>query len=696
MPTTTPKKALRPLTVEELWQLERLGTPSLSPDGTLAVASVTRHSMSDNLASSTLWLFSTRGGRPRALTHAGDKDGQPRFSPAGDRIAFVGRREQEGAKDEAPQLYLIPPDGGEAQRAATVATGVEAFRWFPDGRRIAFVSWVWPNLRGAAAQARAMHEFRSRKETGYVTSEAQYRYWDHHVPMGRAAHLHVLDTARGRVTDLFEGTGYELSRAEPNADTFDVSPDGLRIVFAFDPAEEKRSDGRYALAEIDLRSGRITVVARDPEWDFRAPRYSPDGQRIAFLASHVGRKHTMPDHLALWHRVGGRWEVCSQAWDHEVHAPLVWEDDGQALLLCSEERGRRHLWRFDLPDQRAEVVVAGGWVHAFDKAAGTVVTLADSAQHPGRLHAHVAGEPPRRLEQLNDALLARHDLGRTEEAWVTGAKGEKVQVWLTWPPGFTPRRKWPLMHNIHGGPHTAAGDTWHYRWNTQVFAGQGYVVASVNYHGSSSFGYAFKDSITHRWGELELQDVEAATDWLLTEPWADPKRVFATGGSYGGFMVAWMNAHVKPGRYAAYVCHAGCFDWVGMFADDAWAWHARELGAWYWDDLAQVHRQSPHAHAAGMRTPTLVVHGALDYRVPDAQGLAYYNTLKARQVDARLLWYPDENHWVLKPRNSRLWYAEFFDWLARHDPARRAATRSRAGGAKPVARPKAAARAPGA
>jgi dipeptidyl aminopeptidase/acylaminoacyl peptidase len=252
------------------------------------------------------------------------------------------------------------------------------------------------------------------------------------------------------------------------------------------------------------------------------------------------------------------------------------------------------------------------------------------------------------------------------------------------------------MHNIHGGPHTAAGDTWHYRWNTQVFAGQGYVVASVNYHGSSSFGYAFKDSITHRWGELELQDVEAATDWLLTEPWADPKRVFATGGSYGGFMVAWMNAHVKPGRYAAYVCHAGCFDWVGMFADDAWAWHARELGAWYWDDLAQVHRQSPHAHAAGMRTPTLVVHGALDYRVPDAQGLAYYNTLKARRVDARLLWFPDENHWVLKPRNSRLWYAEFFDWLARHDPARRAATRSRAGGAKPVARPKAAARAPGA
>ena len=193
------------------------------------------------------------------------------------------------------------------------------------------------------------------------------------------------------------------------------------------------------------------------------------------------------------------------------------------------------------------------------------------------------------------------------------------------------------------------------------------MVAGVNYHGSSGFGFEFLDSITHRWGALELQDVEAGTDWLLAQPWADPQRVFATGGSYGGYMVAWMNAHVPPGRYKAYVCHAGCFDWTAMFADDAYTWHAKEFGAWYWDDMAKIHAQSPHAFAAQMQTPTLVIHGALDYRVPDAQGLAYYNTLKAREVDARLLWFPDENHWVLKPRNSKLWYGEFFSWLTRHD-----------------------------
>jgi len=189
------------------------------------------------------------------------------------------------------------------------------------------------------------------------------------------------------------------------------------------------------------------------------------------------------------------------------------------------------------------------------------------------------------------------------------------------------KKKYPLLHTIHGGPHTGPGDNWHWRWSYHLFVAQGYVTANVNYHGSSGFGHAFLDSITHQWGALEFQDIEATTDWLLKKPWIARKRVFATGGSYGGYRVAW-----------------------------------------YWDDMAKVHRQSPHAFAATMRTPTLVIHGAKDYRVPDSQGLAYYNTLKARGVDARLLWYPDENHWVLKPRNSAVWYPEFFDWLRRYDP----------------------------
>ncbi len=659
----------RTISVDDLWKFERVGAPALSPDGAQLVCTLQSFSMEENKGRTSLWLLSTFGGGPRRLTSCGEKDGQPAWSPAGDRIAFVSRREQPGARDETPQLYVIAPDGGEARRISDFAPGVESFKWLPDGKRIAFVAWVWPELRGAAAQAKRLKAFRERKESAYVTSEVQYRFWDHLLPMGRVPHLHLLDLASGRVVDLFEGTDWELSRAEPDTNCFDVSPDGRRIVFSHDPGAEKRLDNCRALAEIDLRTRRVAPLAHDKAWDMSAPRYSPDGGRVAFLAAHLGRRHTLPNQLAVVER-GGRWKVASAAWDHSLHAPLRWDDDGQGVCFAAEHEARNPLWRFDLRTRAATRIFPGGWVQGFDVANGVVAVVADAMDHPARVHAMRDGEPPRRLERFNDELLAALKLGTHDDVRFKGAQGEEVQMWVVYPPGFDPRRTYPVLHSIHGGPHAASGDTFHYRWNNHVFAAQGYVVACVNYHGSSGFGHAFLDSITHRWGELELQDVEAATDWLLKKPWADRRRVFATGGSYGGYMVAWMNGHVKAGRYQAYVCHAGCFDWVAMQAEDAYTWFPRELGSAYWDDMARVHAQSPHAFAGRMKTPTLVIHGALDYRVPDAQGLAYYNTLKARGVDARLVWFPDENHWILKPRNSKLWYGEYFDWLARHDPGR--------------------------
>ncbi|MCE4537041.1 S9 family peptidase [Pelomonas sp. P7] len=655
-------------TVDALWALDRIGEASLGPDGAQAVAGVTRYSMETNKAQSSLWLFSTLGGEPRRLTEAGEKDGNPQWSPRGDLIAFVAKREQAGVKDEEAQLYVIPPDGGEARRVGQVPGGVEAFKWFPDGRRIAFVAWVWPD-RKAAEQAEALREFKARKETAYVTDEALYRFWDHHIPMGRVPHLHVMDVATGKARDLFEGTPFELGRAEPDANAFDISPDGRRIVFAFDPAAEKQLDNRFALAEIDVRTRQVQTLLRDGDWDFSAPRYSHGGAHLAFLASHQARGHNRPTQLAVLDQ-HGRWAVFSEGWDHEVSAPLRWAEDDQAVLFTAEDRGRRHLWQFALGDRRADIVFEGGHVGSFDARGGFIAVNHDSVQFPPRLSVLDGDGAVRRMEALNDERLAAHRFGRHEEVSFTGARGDDVQMWLIHPPGFSARRKWPVMHVIHGGPHTAFGDSWHWRWNHQVFAAQGYVVACVNYHGSSSFGFEFLDSITGHWGEYELQDIEAATDWLLARPWVDSRRIVATGGSYGGYMVAWMNGHVPAGRYQAYVCHAGCFDWQAMYADDACSWHRKELGAAYWDDPAKVAAQSPVSFARQFATPTLVIHGQLDYRVPDAQGLAYYNTLKSQGVPARLVWFPDENHWVLKPRNSRLWYGEFFAWLQRHLPRR--------------------------
>jgi dipeptidyl aminopeptidase/acylaminoacyl peptidase len=682
-----PRKANQ-LTVELMWQLQRLGAPSISPDGSQAVCAVAQPSVQENTIQSAIWLLSTLGGQPRQLTQCGDKDGRPQFSPQGDWVAFVAKREQNGKKDDEPQLYLIPPDGGEAKRAAEVPTGVVDFKWFSDGERIAFITWAWPKLKGEF-QANKLKETKARKDSAFATEDAVYRHWDHNLPMGRVPHLCIMDLKSGHVVDLLEGSDYELPRREPSANEFDISADGKSISFVFDPEKAQNAAPRMALAEIQLKGNKVIAIrdlVKDPAWDVSGPAYSPTGDQLAFLASHQALKHTQPNHLALLElpkpsnakssKPAMPWKTISAKWDREPQMPLKWSEDGSALLCKAEDRGRQHVWRFDIAKQQPTVVAEGGTVHAFDEAAGQLVTLMDKSVHPGRIQVTQVDESGRsvssaskRIEHFNDDLLKGIVLGRTEEHWFKGAKGDDVQVWLHYPPGFHQTKKYPLLHTIHGGPHTGPGDVWHWRWNYHVFAAQGYVVANVNYHGSSGFGLKFLDSITHKWGELELQDMEACTDWLRKKTWIDKGRVFATGGSYGGYMVAWMNAHVKPGRYQAYVCHAGCYDWVGMFSDDAYGWHAQELGGWYWNDMKKVHLQSPHAYAATMQTPTLVIHGAKDYRVPDAQGLAYYNTLKAKGVDARLLWYPDENHWILKPANNVIWYHEFFDWIKRHDPA---------------------------
>ncbi|QPF73767.1 S9 family peptidase [Roseateles sp. DAIF2] len=680
MSTTTRKHPAKPpLSVEDLWAFERIGAPSLSPDGASLVCSVTRSSMEDNKNSSSLWLMATDGRAvPRRLTACGDKDGQPVWSPTGERIAFLAKREQEGRRDETPQLYLIAPDGGEAQRASDFAPGIESFKWLPDGRGILFSAWVWPELKGAAAQARRFKEFEERKESGYATSEAYYRYWDHNIPMGRVLHLLLLDLASGQVRDLFEGTELELPRDNGGASVYDISPDGRRVAFVFDPAAEPRLGNRLALGELEVRGRRLSRLVDEPAWDIGAPCYRGDGRALAITAAHVGKHHTALAQPALvepglgWKRLGGR------GWDLEVDAPLRWSAAGDALLFAAEQRGRRHLWRLDVASGACRVVHEGGWVQGFDLAGELLALGCDSARHPVRLLArHGLEAEPLRLDRFNDELLAQRRLGDVREQLFTGALGEPVQMWLTFPPGFDARRRHGLLQVIHGGPFAAAGDTFSYRWNPHVLAARGHVVAQVNYHGSSGFGFAFRDSIMGRQGQLESQDIEAASDWLLAQPWADQHRLSATGGSYGGFMVAWMNGHVKPGRYRAYVCHAGVFDRIATFSADSYPQRPKDLKALYWQDMPKVLAQSPHAAAAAMQTPTLVIHGALDYRVPDCNGLAYYNTLKARGVDARLLWFPDENHWVLKPRNSRLWYREFLDWIERHEaaPARRPAKR---------------------
>lgn len=664
-----PKKTKR-ITAEDLWRVQRPAMPSLSPDGAQVCVAVTKYDMEENTGSTHLWLLSTFGGQERELTQGFERDGQPRWSPDGTTIAFVAMRGEGKTADEEPQLYTIAPDGGEARRVSNIATGVSHIKWFPDSSKVAFISWVWPELKGEKAQAARLKEKKNDKVKAHVVDHTSFRHWDHWLSDGRVPHVHVVDIKSGRCRDLFAGSKYSIHTADPGQNDFDISPDGRYVAFCFNPNEDARGDQEHHIAELDVKTTKIRSLTKASPFSHTAPTYSPDGAWIAMLVQNMRRSMDDDYKVALLDRKSGKLRVTSQ-WDRNINAPLRWADDAKSIYFTADECSRLNVWRLMLGAKKPGLVVQGGTVTDFDVKAGKCVFVRNHMSAAPKVFATDAdGKNEIAIESFDDALMATFKLGDVKEFTFKGWNNEPVQMWAIYPPDFNAKKKWPMVHNIHGGPHANWGDNFHQRWNNQVFAAEGYVVVCVNYHGSLGWGNKFLESNTGKFGSKEHADVEAATDFMLKQGYIDANRLAASGGSYGGKMVAWMNgrngASKRGDRYKAYVCHAGCFDWVSMYAGDAGYWFNHSLATTYWDDPKKFGAQNPITFAKHMKTPTLVIHGALDYRVPDAQGLAYYSTLKALNVPSRLVFFPDENHWILKPQNSRLWYREYFAWLGKY------------------------------
>jgi dipeptidyl aminopeptidase/acylaminoacyl peptidase len=646
----------RTLTPEDLWAVPRLGAPSASPDGTWAVVPVTRYDLEKNEGKTQLWRVAAEGAEePRALTSADLSSTAPRVSPDGTRVAFLRRRD----KTEKPQLYVLPLDGGEAEKLTDLPLGAMDPRWFPDGRRIAFLA---PLLKGhltIEATKKRVEERDADPVKAHVTEDRIYRFWDTWVDTGEVPHVFVLDLETRVLTDLTPDSTRWFDLQDPDGG-YDVSPDGAEIVFSACFNDPPFSFVRWAIFTAPTAGGPTRCLTAERGSEDVRPRYTPDGKAIVYGSQPDPLFYADRVRLVRYDRASGKHEVLTEAWDRSA---MGWEIDAQGkIVLLAEDEGRTHAFTLAPAVGTPARLAEGGTIGGLSLGGGRAFFTNQTTSAPAELWVADANGA-RALTRFTAQAMEGIALGEVREMEFEGARGDAVQMYVVVPPGFDPAKKWPLIQEIHGGPHATSADAFHYRWNAHWFASHGYVVALVNFHGSTSWGQEFAQCIQGHWGDYPMTDIEAATDTLLAAGFIDPERMAIVGGSYGGYLVSWIGSHTS--RYACIVNHAGVYNIQAQYASDVTQGRHKAFGGEPWDGLENIDRWNPARFASGLATPTLVIHGECDFRVPVDQGLECYNVLQGKGVPARLVYFPDENHWILKPKNSVFWYREVRDWLAR-------------------------------
>ena len=648
------------MTVEDLWAMERVGAPALSPDGRLAVVAVTRYSMADDKGNADLWLVSVAGQEaPRRLTWNEGADGSPAFSPDGKRIAFTSKR-----GDKPAQIYVLSLEGGEAQAVTDLPMAAQSPRWLKDGR-IVFAADTWPDLNDDLAALKARLEERAKDKTNaFVSDNRLVRYWDRWLTDGSVPHLFVLDPATGKVRDLLPGSTRFMGLMD-GAD-FDVSPEGTEVAFTANGTEAPYRTMQDDVFVVPVDGGPARCLTGGSPGDDGSARYSPDGRYLIHGRTLRPENDADQTHLVRLDRKTGESVPLAASWDR---SPSAWRfsPDGATLYVHAEDRGRTNLFSLPVgkPEAAPRLLATGGVTSDVRAAAdGTLVFLLQSLTRPTELVALDPGKAePRPLTSFNAKRAEALSRLRVEDLTYVGAGGDPVQMWVVHPPGPVAGPK-PTVFVLHGGPHGASLDSFHYRWSAALFASQGYLTVLPNFHGSTGFGQAFAESILGAHGDKPYADVMAALDLLVARGDVDGKRVAVAGGSYGGYLAAWILGQTD--RFAAVVDHAGVYDLMAQFASDATYGRSLNYGASPWEDPARIDRWSPSRFAASFKTPTLILHGERDYRVPYTQGLNLYGILTAKGVPARLVVFPNENHWILKPQAARLWWHEVFAWIGRY------------------------------
>jgi dipeptidyl aminopeptidase/acylaminoacyl peptidase len=651
-----------PFTVEDLVRLQRVAEPAVSPDGRTVVFSVRETDMAANRGRLDLWSLdlATKGAQPRRLTTHRENDSSPEWSSDGREIYFLSTR------SGSSQVWRLPATGGEAIQVTDLPLDVGTFRLAPDASRIAVTLDVFPDCPDLPCSAQRASN--KPKDSGQAFDRIFARHWDTW-SNGSISQLFVLKLSNGVATDPVSVSAAldadVPSKPFGDASEYTFTPDGAKVVFSARlKGKSEPWSTNFDLYEVAVDgSGLRNRTEDNPAWDTQ-PVFSRDGTQLAWRAMERPGFESDRFHIVIDDLKSGQRRALTKEWDRSVDS-MAFSNDGRTLYATTDHFGQHPLWAIDVKTGKPTMLTGPGRVESFSVGEKDIVMATSTLKSPAELQAlTIKGGDLRALPRINEAALTQLKLGEPEQFTFAGANGDTVYGYAMKPANFKPGAKYPVAFIVHGGPQGSFGNSWSYRWNPQTYAGAGYASVFIDFHGSTGYGQGFTDAVSQDWGGKPLEDLQQGLATALKSyPWLDGSRVCALGASYGGYMTNWMAGNWNE-PFKCFVTHAGIFDTRAMAYSTEELWFDEwERGGLPFEVPENVEKHNPVNHVKQWSKPMLVIHGLKDYRVPYAQGISAFTLLQRRGIPSRLVIFPDENHWILKPNNSIRWHHEVEKWL---------------------------------
>jgi dipeptidyl aminopeptidase/acylaminoacyl peptidase len=662
--------APRGFTVEDMVKMERIASPALSPDASRVVYTVRTTDTEKNRGHTELWMLDLRAAPllPQRLTHSAANNSDPEWSPSGDAIFFLSER------SGTSQVWRLPMAGGEAGMVTDLPLDVGSFRLSPHGDRIALGLDVFRDCPDLACTKKRLDEKAKSQASGRIFDKLFVRHWDAWAD-GRRATLYAgsldadghLNAAPVSLSGTLDGD--VPSKPFGDRDDYQFSPDGATIVFSIRVAGHAEAwSTNFDIYRVSAAGGEAphNLTADNPATDAK-PAFSPDGRMLAYLAMTRPGFEADRFHLVLLDIASGKKRMLADSWDRSV-AEFSWSPDGKALYAGADDLGQHRLFSIDAASGKVTPVTGAGWVAGFDVRRDTIVVARNDLASGSQLFKlKVGSSQMTQLTHQNADALTDVRFGEYEQFSFAGHDGETVYGYVVKPWNAKAGATYPIAFLVHGGPQGSFGNEWGYRWNPQIYAGAGYAAVLIDFHGSTGYGQAFTDSISGDWGGKPLEDLQKGLDAAVKKfPWLDRSHACALGASYGGYMMNWIEGN-WPDGFRCIVNHDGVFDNRSMYYSTEELWFNEwENGGTYYTVPEKHEKFNPVNFVAKWQTPMLVVQGEQDFRIPTTQSLGAFTALQRRGIESKILIFPDENHWVLKPANSVLWHHTVLDWLDQH------------------------------